>query len=115
MNTSFIHERNKKTGLIRSFVVVVIGIIFLSFIGFDLRGYVADFQKEHEESITSVKQLLFKTIIPTTKESVDEIKVFADENNITVENARKALELINKYKDTVDFEEYGIEVPHISE
>ncbi len=100
-----------KSGLIRSFIVVVFGILFLSFIGFDLRGEVTKFQENNSESITSVKQVLFETIIPKTKDSVDSIKEFADENDITVENAKKTLDLLNEYKDVINFEEYGITLP----
>ena len=83
----------------------------MSFIGFDLRGKVADFQENNAESITSVKQVLFKTIIPTTQTSLDEVKQFAEDNDLTVENAKKALEILNEYKDDIDLEEYGIVLP----
>jgi len=106
---------NSKSGLVRSFIVIVFGILFLSFIGFDLRGQVANFQEENEESITYVKQVLLETVIPKTKDSLDDIQAFAEENDITVERAQEVLELLKKYKDEINLEEYGIEVSDLME
>ena len=111
MNTNY--PTHSKSGLIRSFSTVVIGILFLSFIGFDLRGEIQDFQSENEESINKVKEVFFSKILPTTKDSLDDVKQYAEENNITVENAQKTLELLKEYKDRIDFEKYGIEVPDL--
>ena len=104
-----------KKGLIRSFVLVVIGIVSLSFLGFDLRGEVETFQTDNQESITSVKEVLFGTIIPKTKDSIVDIKAFADENDITIENAKKLLNTLQEYSQKIDLEQYGIELPGITE
>ena len=87
------------------------GVIFLSFIGFDLRGKVDDFQSNNSESISKIKSIVFDAIIPKTQDSFGEAKEFADEHDVTIENAKKILNLIKAYGDTVDFEEYGITVP----
>lgn len=97
---------HSKQGLIRSFIVIVFGILFLSFIGFDIRGKVADFQEKHQDDISAVKQVLFDTIIPTTEDALADLKEFADENNITVENA---LKLFKEYKDKIPLEDIDVD------
>jgi len=96
------NNTDNKQGLIRSFIVIVLGVMFLSFAGFDLRTSVSEFQNEHTEELSFVNQVLFDTIIPRAETTIDEIREFADENNIDVQNLKK---LFNKYKDSIPREE----------
>jgi len=108
-------SKNSKQGLIKTLVLIIIGVFLLSYLGFDLRAQVSEFEENNQNSISFVKQTLFNVIIPKTEESFDVIKNFAKENDLTIETATRVIEIIKKYANEIDFESYGVTVPEFKE
>lgn len=85
----FIHH---KQGLVRGFIVIVFGVLFLSYLGFDLREKVDEFQKENKEEISTVKQWLFSVILPGAEDVYQEVSGYAESNGVTIESVMETIQ-----------------------
>ncbi len=108
------HKTSHKKGLVRSFIVIVFGILFLSYIGFDLRTKVSEFQEEHSESINFVKQTLFELIVPTAEDLWGQINQFAtsEDGEFDPDKFKELYDLYSQFvPELKKFVPEGLEVP----
>lgn len=107
-------NKSDKRGLIRGFIVIVFGILFLSFLGFDLRTELQEFEQENSEEIGDVKQWLFQNVTPSAEAIYHEAKIIAEDNNISIETATEVVQYLIQNAGKVDIPAPNLEVTSTS-
>ena len=82
MNKPRTNISNTRTGLIRSLLTVIIGVILLSVIGFDLRGSVNDFSNDYQEELSIAEKFVTTVFKPGFDQFIDATKQAAEDNEI---------------------------------
>ena len=90
-----------KEGLIRSFLTVVIGVLILSYLGFDLRSRAVEVQNEYGDEISAVESFIQGTLIPVGKDIFDSSVEVAKDNQLNKETFSNFTDLINTIKESL--------------
>ena len=90
-----------KEGLIRSFLTVVIGVLILSYLGFDLRSRVVQVQNEYGDEISAVEAFIQGTLIPVGKDIFDSSVEVAKDNQLNKETFSNFTDLITTIKESL--------------
>ncbi len=63
-------QYTNKEGIVKTFIVIVFGILLLAHFGFDIRGHVEEFQSQHQSEINGITSFIFNNFFPASKDIV---------------------------------------------
>lgn len=75
-----------KQGIMKTFIVIVLGILLLAYFGFDVRGEVEKFRAEHATEINAVTEFIFETIFPASEGIYNIVQGMAEQNGVQLPN-----------------------------
>jgi len=74
--------KSGREGLIKTILTIIVGVLALSFIGFDLREKVENFEQEYTNEISAVTEFFNSVIKPGTEQVIDSSQDTLEDLNI---------------------------------
>jgi hypothetical protein len=75
-----------KRGIMKTFIVIVVGILLLAYFGFDVRGEVEKLRVEHEAEINVITEFIFETVFPASEGIYATVQAIAEQKGVTLPN-----------------------------
>lgn len=97
INNREVGAYTNKDGLIRSLLLIIVGIIFLSYIGFDLREKVSSFENEYSDEISTAQDFFNSFIKPGAEQVFDSSQEGLEKLDINEETIGTFIDFIKEF------------------